>query len=203
MDFARRTVLSRNMRSARKEVDRDPRVDHLVHLPVRTVQARALMYRFYKQGRCNNGDLCNFLDTGKPGPAATSGSGSRKSGVKGEARAVEGKISSKDSKTSKSSSQRSKGSGSRSNKNKRRVPAAVCLLGALIAASTSTPADAASFAFRKEVPDNVDPCYLANHLALPAVRFSDCPDYVNIPFERCLPRVLGTWEGRSPMFLRA
>ena len=82
---------------------------------------------------------------------------------------------------SKISSQGSKGSGSKGNKNKPRVPAAICLLGALIAASTSTPADAASFAFRKEVPDNVDSCYVASHVALPVVCFNDCPDYVDIP----------------------
>ena len=75
----------------------------------------------------------------------------------------------------------SKGSGSKRNSNKPMVPAAVCLLRALIAASTSTPADAASFAFRKEVPDFADRCYLADHVALPVVRFNDTPDYVNIP----------------------
>ena len=45
----------------------------------------------------------------------------------------------------------------------------------------STPADAASFTFWKEVPDHAEHCYLASHVALPAVRFNDCPDYVDIP----------------------
>ena len=143
--------------------------------------------RFYKQSRCNKGDQCKILHTGKPGAVATSGSGSSKSGSKGRGKGRRRRKDSsrrprsKGSRTSKSSSQGSKGSGSKGNSNKPRVPAAVCLLGALIAASTSTPADAASFAFRKEVPDFASPCHLASHVALPVVRFNNSPDHVNIP----------------------
>ena len=184
----RKVVASTNMRSLKREADRDPRADHLARLLVRIVQACAQISpgsaAFTSKADATR---CKFLHTGKPGAAATSGSGSSKSGSKGRGKGCRRRKdssrrpSSKGSRTSKSSSQGFKGSGSKGNSNKPRVPAAVCLLGALIAASTSTPADAASFAFRKEVPDFANPCHLASHVALPVVRFNDSPDYVNIP----------------------
>ena len=158
-DHARRTVVSTRMKSLKREADRDPRADHLDRLEqskLASQQAQDVPL-FFWQGRCNKGDQCKFLHTWKPGAAATSGSGSSNSGSKGCGKGRRRRKDSsrcprsKDSKTSKSSSQGSKGSGSKGNENKPRVPAAVCLLGALIASSTSTAADAASFAFRKEL----------------------------------------------------
>ena len=190
MARVRRTVASTNMRSLKREDGRDPKVDHLARLLVRTVQARAPISpgcaAFTSKADVTRGAGASSSTLRNPAQLRRQVQGVASPGVKGEARAVGARRMVPDdpvpsSRTSKSSSQGSKGSGSKRNSNKPRVPAAACLLGALIAASSSTPADAASFAFRKEVPDIADHCYLASHVALPVVRFNDTPDYVNVP----------------------
>ncbi|CAE7497332.1 NaCP60E, partial [Symbiodinium natans] len=58
------------------------------------------------------------------------------------------------------------------------IPAAVCLLSALVAGS-ATQADA--FSLRKEWTDQITNCTYPYSLALPAVNFSSEVDYLNIP----------------------
>ena len=85
---------------------------------------------------------------------------------------------SKGSKNSKGSqgSKNSKGSGRK--KPSGGIPAAVCLLSALVAGS-ATQADA--FSLRKEWTDQITNCTYPYSLALPAVNFSSEVDYINIP----------------------
>ena len=76
----------------------------------------------------------------------------------------------------------SKGSDRRKGPKPPKVPAAVCILGALIAATSSTQADAA-YACRKGSPGG---CYDRSSTfscALPVIRFDDDPMLIGIPPE--------------------
>ena len=142
--------------------------------------------KFFKHGKCNKGDKCRFIHKGQPSAPAT-GSGRESSGEKKkkkekkENRRKKSRSSSKSSKGSRGS-KGSKGSGGSRGSGGRRpkpsLPAAVCLLGALVA-SSAPQADA--LAFRKEVPIIHDQCSNAAHLAMASVRFSNTPEYHYIP----------------------
>ena len=141
--------------------------------------------RFWKSGRCKKGSACTFLHTGKPGAPATSGGsqGGRpgSTGSKGK----DGKPKRKSRSNSKGSqvskgSKGSKGSDRRKGPKPPKVPAAVCILGALIAATSSTQADAA-YACRKGSPDSCYDMSSTFSCALPAIRFDDNPMLIGIP----------------------
>ena len=114
--------------------------------------------KFFKQGRCNKGDACRFLHHKPSAPAPGSGRESsgekRKKKEKKDKRRKKSRSSSKSSKGSRGS-KGSKGSGSSKGSGKGRrgpkpsIPAAVCLLSALVAGSAS---QADAHAFRKDMP---------------------------------------------------
>ena len=147
--------------------------------------------KFFKQGRCDRGDKCTFLHTGKPGAAAPSG-GSAKGSAHSDKSKGRHKKKKKDRKGSRPSSKDSKGSknskgsnGSRKSGGSGRkkggghsIPTAVCLLGAMMA-GTAHHADA--YTLRKD--ESCWPSHYSEftHLALAAVSFDDSPDYINFP----------------------
>ena len=113
--------------------------------------------KFFKQGVCNRGDKCNFLHKGQPAAPAPGDSSARASSSgkkdkkhkKKERKGGKGRKSSRSSSrsSSKSSSRKSSRSsqGSKGSRGSGRkggapsVPAAVCLIGAMLAGSASRP----------------------------------------------------------------
>ena len=90
------------------------------------------------------------------------------------------KSSSRNSRSSRSSnsSKGSKGSKGSGKGKKPSIPAAVCLLGAMLAGSASS---ADGFAFREDIRGPAEHCTPLAYPALSAVRFNDVPEYLNIP----------------------
>ena len=143
--------------------------------------------KFFKQGRCNKGDACRFLHHKPSAPAPGSGRESsgekRKKKEKKDKRRKKSRSSSKSSKGSRGS-KGSKGSGSSKGSGKGRrspkpsIPAAVCLLSALVAGSAS---QADAHAFRKDMPIHDDMYSSSAFPALASVKFSNTPELYYIP----------------------
>ena len=116
---------------------------------------------------------------------AESGGGSR--GRKGDKRNKKKKKDRKKSKSSSRSSHSSRSSksskGSKGSKGsgkgkKPSIPAAVCLIGAMLAGSASS---ADGYAFREDMLSPADRCTPLAYSALSAVRFNDVPEYLSVP----------------------
>ena len=143
--------------------------------------------KFFKHGRCNKGDACRFLHNKPSAPAPGSGRESsgekRKKKEKKDKRRKKSRSSSKSSKGSRGS-KGSKGSGSSKGSGKGRrgpkssIPAAVCLLSALVAGSAS---QADAHAFRKDMPIHDDMYSSPAFPALASVKFSNTPELYYIP----------------------
>ena len=143
--------------------------------------------KFFKHGRCNKGDACRFLHSKPSAPAPGSGRESsgekRKKKEKKDKRRKKSRSSSKSSKGSRGS-KGSKGSGSSKGSGKGRrgpkpsIPAAVCLLSALVAGSAS---QADAHAFRKDLPIHDDLYSSSAFPALASVKFSNTPELYYIP----------------------
>ena len=143
--------------------------------------------KFFKHGRCNKGDACRFLHNKPSAPAP--GSGRESSGEKKKKKERKDKRRKKSRSSSKSSkgsrgSKGSKGSGSSKGSGKGRrgpkpsIPAAVCLLSALVAGSAS---QADAHAFRKDMPIHDDMYSSPAFPALASVKFSNTPELYYIP----------------------
>ena len=143
--------------------------------------------KFFKHGRCNKGDACRFLHNKPSAPAPGSGRESsgekRKKKEKKDKRRKKSRSSSKSSKGSRGS-KGSKGSGSSKGSGKGRrgpkpsIPAAVCLLSALVAGSAS---QADAHAFRKDMPIHDDMYSSSAFPALASVKFTNTPELYYIP----------------------
>ena len=143
--------------------------------------------KFFKQGRCNKRDACRFLHNKPSAPAPGSGRESsgekRKKKEKRDKRRKKSRSSSKSSKGSRGS-KGSKGSGSSKGSGKGRrgpkpsIPAAICLLSALVAGSAS---QADAHAFRKDMPIHDDMYSSSAFPALASVKFSNTPELYYIP----------------------
>ena len=77
---------------------------------------------------------------------------------------------------SSKSSKGSKGSNGSGKGKKPSLPAAVCLLGAMLAGSASS---AEGYAFREDMLSHADHCAPLAYPALSTVRFNDVPEYLN------------------------
>ena len=138
--------------------------------------------KFFKQGLCNRGDKCKYLHKGTPaapapGSSARTGSSEKRRRKKDKKERKGRKGSKSSSRSSKSgsrgssrSSKGSKGSKGSGRRSAPSVPAAVCLLGAMLAGSAS---QADAFTFRKDMSSLPDRCTPHYHVSLPAVSFND------------------------------
>ena len=151
-------------------------------------QPRKQECKFFKVGKCDRGDKCRFVHKSQPSVPAPSGaeSGGSSRGRKDKKQRkkkkdrTKSKSSSRSSRSSRSSksSKGSKGSKGSGKGKKTSLPAAVCLLGAMLAGSASS---AEGFAFREDMLGPADHCTPLAYPALSAVRFNDVPEYLSVP----------------------
>ena len=145
--------------------------------------------KFYKVGKCDRGDKCRFVHKGQPSVPAPSDaeSGGSSRGRKGDKHKKKKKKERKKSKSSSRSSRSSRSSksskGSKGSKGsgkgkKPSIPAAVCLLGAMLAGSASS---GDGYAFREDMLSPADHCTPLAYPALSAVRLNDVPGYLSVP----------------------